>query len=145
MAVFKYKDSNGEIKSLLNMVGPQGPQGIPGIQGPAGPQGEPGPQGEQGPQGIPGEQGPSGVLEKGSRSCSTGGTGMINNKTYRYWDITFTGSYSAPPIVIPIFRNTQADSGDVPLAVTRLDNTGCRIITYSTLANDGDYIDYIVV
>ena len=62
MAVFKYKDSNGEIKSLLNMVGPQGPQGIPG---------EPGPQGEQGPQGIPGEQGPQGEPgEKGEKGSA---------------------------------------------------------------------------
>lgn len=49
MAVFKYKDSNGEIKSLLNMVGPQGPEGPQGIQGPAGPQG---PQGEKGEAGT---------------------------------------------------------------------------------------------
>lgn len=27
MAVFKYKDSKGNIKSLINMIGPQGPEG----------------------------------------------------------------------------------------------------------------------
>lgn len=27
MAVFKYKDSEGNIKSLINMIGPQGPEG----------------------------------------------------------------------------------------------------------------------
>lgn len=39
------------------VVGPQGPQGIQGIQGPQGPQGIQGIQGEQGPQGEKGDTG----------------------------------------------------------------------------------------
>jgi len=39
--------------TVIDMTGPQGPQGEPGPQGPQGPQGEPGPQGPQGPQGEP--------------------------------------------------------------------------------------------
>jgi hypothetical protein len=48
----------------IGAVGPQGPQGAPGIQGPTGaqgPQGIQGPPGPQGPQGIPGAPGTSGL------------------------------------------------------------------------------------
>jgi hypothetical protein len=43
------------------IVGPQGPQGLQGIQGPQGLQGETGPQGPQGIQGETGPQGPQGT------------------------------------------------------------------------------------
>src|SRR5256885_164817 len=46
-----------ETKIALNVVGPAGPQGPPGLQGIQGPQGL---QGIQGPQGLQGIQGPQG-------------------------------------------------------------------------------------
>ena len=66
--------NNGGLDNpvTVNIMGPQGPQGIRGETGPQGPQGEkgdtgaPGPQGEkgdtgaQGPQGIQGDTGPQG-------------------------------------------------------------------------------------
>ena len=60
--------NNGGLDNpvTVNIMGPQGPQGIRGESGPQGPQGEkgdPGPQGPQGEKGDPGAQGPQG--EKG--------------------------------------------------------------------------------
>src|SRR5690625_4987427 len=52
-----YKKGNGAWTMLMNLVGPQGPQGEPGPQGEQGPQGDPGPQGEQGPPGADGQDG----------------------------------------------------------------------------------------
>lgn len=50
-----------ELELVLNTTpGPQGPQGIQGIQGPAGTQGVQGPAGPQGPAGATGPQGPAG-------------------------------------------------------------------------------------
>ena len=45
----------------INLIGPQGEQGIQGETGPAGSQGETGPQGPQGETGPQGEQGPPGT------------------------------------------------------------------------------------
>lgn len=41
-------------------IGPQGPQGSPGVTGAIGPQGSPGVTGAVGPQGSPGVTGPPG-------------------------------------------------------------------------------------
>ena len=52
-------------KPMFPIVGPQGPQGVPGSQGPQGvpgSQGPTGPPGETGEQGIPGPIGPDGVV-----------------------------------------------------------------------------------
>lgn len=49
--------------------GPQGAQGIPGVQGPQGPQGFQGAMGPQGEQGLPGKLGPKG------ETGATGATG----------------------------------------------------------------------
>ena len=45
----------------VNMVGPQGPQGVAGAQGPTGPQGSAGATGQQGIQGVTGSQGATGA------------------------------------------------------------------------------------
>lgn len=64
MSVLKLRDpKTGAWKEIETIMGPQGPQGLPGAQGPVGPQGPQGIQGEvgpQGPQGIQGEAGPQG-------------------------------------------------------------------------------------
>lgn len=56
-----------DIGPLEGPCGPQGPQGVPGIQGPQGepgsqgPKGDPGPKGDQGEPGPMGPQGPQGL------------------------------------------------------------------------------------
>ena len=57
------RTGSGKVQSAsydlsIGLVGPTGPQGVPGVVGPPGPQGEPGPvgpQGDDGPQGATGE------------------------------------------------------------------------------------------
>ena len=55
--------NNGGLDNpeTVNIMGPQGPQGIRGESGPQGPQGIRGETGPQGPQGIRGETGPRGI------------------------------------------------------------------------------------
>jgi hypothetical protein len=56
--------TNSLIIGEQGPIGPQGPQGEPGLQGPQGPQGEPGiqgPAGERGPIGVRGLQGEPGI------------------------------------------------------------------------------------
>jgi Collagen triple helix repeat (20 copies) len=61
-----------EGKKCCCCIGPQGPQGIPGLQGPQGLQGPEGLQGNagpQGPQGIPGAQGAQGPQGIPGQDC----------------------------------------------------------------------------
>ena len=78
---------------LGQVVGPQGPQGIQGVQGP---QGETGPQGIQGPQGEPGAQGVQGIQgETGPQGVQgpQGETGPAGKSAYAYaQDGGFTGT-----------------------------------------------------
>lgn len=72
-------------------TGAQGPQGIPGEKGEtgekgeAGPQGEPGAKGETGPQGIPGEKGEAGPQGLPGEPGSNGVDGYSPVKGTDYW------------------------------------------------------------
>lgn len=56
-----YQKGREAWEHRINLMGPEGPQGIPGVPGPDGPQGVPGPKGDPGPKGNPGPQGQPGI------------------------------------------------------------------------------------
>lgn len=104
-------------------VGPQGVKGDTGLTGPAGPTGA---KGDAGPQGVKGDIGPQGtnsVMEALSGTVVTTGTGV---------PLTFTKTYSAPPVVIPVpqWNGVQMITGGAA-NVTR---TGC---TFNAIQSRG--------
>lgn len=157
MAVFKYKDSNGEIKSLLNMVGPQGPQGIPGEQGPQGLPGEKGEKGSAIPAGIivdyDGEDVPAGYVEVDNNYLESGviystqmSPYLLGSDTFRFYNLTFRKTYTKPPVVIvSYFNNSPTNYGDIPVSSGNITTTGCRI----NFSNEGEYsnlgVSYVVI
>lgn len=56
-----YKKTEDRWVYQFSTVGPEGPQGIPGVPGPDGPQGIPGPKGDPGEKGDPGPIGITGA------------------------------------------------------------------------------------
>lgn len=110
-------------KGDTGAIGPVGPQGL---QGNTGPQGIPGPQGEAGPTGPKGDAGPTGpqgaagtnsVVETISGTVATAGTAV---------SLTFTKTYSAPPVVIPIpqWNGQQMITG----GAANITRTGCTFV-----------------
>lgn len=119
-------------------VGPQGPKGITGDTGAAGPAGATGPKGDTGatgPQGLKGDAGPTGpagakgdtgsqgaagtnsIVETLSGTVVTAGTAV---------PLTFTKTYSAPPVVIPIpqWNGVQMITG----GAANITRTGCNFL-----------------
>lgn len=99
------------LSNVVAMPGPEGPQGIQGIQGPQGPQGIKGDTGPQGPQGIKGDTGPQGTIgpqgiqgpegpqgiqgvkgDTGDSGYSTGTVLPTPSATYRGKSFTLLGS-----------------------------------------------------
>lgn len=75
--------------NLGKVVGPQGPQGIQGvqgpkgdqgIQGPQGPKGDTGPQGPQGTPGVNGSQGPQGIPGPSEITATTDVVGLTSGQ-----------------------------------------------------------------
>lgn len=76
---FRRADCKRSDKLLSwNIVGPQGPQGVPGVAGPVGAKGDIGPQGPAGTNGLQGAVGPQGpagaVGPQGPAGTGTGGS-----------------------------------------------------------------------
>ena len=85
-----YIKGSSSFSFVVDMTGPQGPQGIQGaqgiqgVQGPQGIQGEQGPQGERGPQGIQGPAGADGTsisVQASEQDCTQIGQGYIDQTT----------------------------------------------------------------
>lgn len=55
------QSENDEYDLTIGAVGPEGPQGKPGVQGDVGPKGDKGDQGDPGIQGVKGDQGDQGI------------------------------------------------------------------------------------
>lgn len=111
--------------------GPQGPQGVPGMQGPqgiqgppgsegpigpAGPQGSQGSQGPEGPQGIMGPQGPQGLQGIPGKDCNRDDLCCVRE----YLNIFSLTTQTIPSVGSPVFEVIGLNSGafDVSAAGT---------------------------
>lgn len=115
------------VKGATGDTGPAGPTGATGSKGdtgaagPTGPKGDAGPTGPQGIKGDTGATGPQGpagtnsVVETLTGAVVTAGTAVA---------LTFTKTYSAPPVVIPVpqWNGTQMITG----GASNITRTGCN-------------------
>lgn len=116
-------------KGATGDTGPVGPKGNTGDTGATGPSGATGPKGDvgaMGPQGLKGDAGPTGiqgpagtnsVIETLSGTVVTAGTAV---------PLTFTKTYSTPPVVIPIpqWNGVQMITG----GASNITRTGCSFL-----------------
>lgn len=120
------------VKGDVGLTGPAGakgdtgPQGIKGDTGPVGPQGVKGDAGATGPKGDTGPQGTNSVMETLTGTVVTAGTGV---------PLTFTKTYSTPPVVIPIpqWSGVQMITG----GATNITRTGC---TFTAIQSRGSLL-----
>lgn len=87
------------------------------------------------------------IIEKGRLYLNEFTSYAMGSNTYAYKTITFTGTYTNPPLVITQCNSTTNKTlyGDIPSYVRSITNTGADIIIAINISNNDTWVDYIVI
>lgn len=87
------------------------------------------------------------IIEKGRLYLNEFTSYSMGSSTYAYKTITFTGTYTNPPLVITQCNSTTNKTlyGDIPSYARSITNTSADIIITINISNNNTWVDYIVI